>query len=70
MSDWEEDALNGADWNDDEESDFACPECEEELLNDGTCINETCEYFESAPYGGGSHADDAREERRQMGITS
>lgn len=54
---------------DDSDSDFNCPECDEELSDDDECVNEECPNFECNPLIGG-HDDDARWERQQMGITS
>jgi hypothetical protein len=59
--------CNDIDDYDDEESDFECPECGEELNEDDECANEQCSNFECNPLIGG-HDDDAKWERRQMGI--
>lgn len=56
--------------DDNEVSDFECPDCSEELEDDGTCGNEECDSFECDPYeGGGTYVDEQKWERQQMGIT-
>ncbi len=59
-------------FDEDEYSDFECPDCGDELGDDGTCENEECIMFECDPFGdtGGAWTDDAKAERQQMGITS
>ena len=55
----------------DDESDFECPECGEELSDEDVCTNEECPNFgEEIIDSGQSHAADAAWERKQMGITS
>ncbi len=75
MSDHEEDAMNGADWSaeaddwNEPDSDFECPDCNEQLDEKSLCVTETCDNFECNPFdGGGAHFDEAKWERQQMGI--
>lgn len=57
--------------DEEEESDFECPECGEELDEDDVCQNEECPNFgDEVIDSGSSHAEEAAWERRQMGITS
>ena len=56
---------------DDDDGDFACPECGEDLDDNGLCETEGCENEGCEPFigCGGSHFSDAQHERRMMGIT-
>lgn len=62
------------DYDDDEVSDFECPECGEELDEKGLCPNEECVEFECDPFdgvgGSDTYIDEQKWERQQMGITS
>jgi hypothetical protein len=55
----------------DEEDELYCSECDSELdCEDGTCVNELCEYYTKEP----PHVEDdswlRAQERKQMGFTS
>lgn len=52
--------------DEDEESEFNCNECDEELGDDGICYNEECTQYGEEPY---SDIDERKAERQRMGIT-
>ncbi len=56
---------------DEEVSEFECPDCKAELDEKGLCITETCDNFECDPFDSGAPGiDEQKWERQQMGITS
>lgn len=59
---------DGLDWDDNEQSDFSCIECGEDLGDGDVCENEGCELFEAPTDTNYSDYESRQHERKQMGI--